>query len=222
LKKVLEIFITFSAILRFEASAQQLEKPAVFFDLGNVIVNTSNWKDVHYFESALQILSELEHAGISSNLIANIPDSFGSSCEAKFERLKGFMEEVWRPGAQPFDWNQFDSVYVPPSDDLSKPHPYLFVGAASHICPRPMLFLGEDLEEVRTAEELGIGAFPVGTGPQPMFPSVAEIQNLARTMQADCDFIRIWHQIQVAIGFHGCLMKSPAAHAIERSPGILR
>jgi hypothetical protein len=186
---------------------QPPQQPVVFFDLGNVIVDTKNWKDVHYFDSSLQMLAELKAAGISANLIANIPDSFGATCDAKFERLKSFMIEVWRPGAEAFDWSRFDSVYVPPSNDLSKPHPYLFVAAASQTCPHPMLFVGEDVTQVNSAAQLGIGSFSVGTGLEPIFPSVDQIWMLSRSMQPDCDFNKVWNQINVSQGFHGCMMK---------------
>jgi hypothetical protein len=208
MKQISILVISAAAMLGFKAYSQQLNQPVVFFDLGNVIVDTKNWKDVHYFDSSLQFLSELKDAGISTNLIANIPDSFGATCEAKFERLKAFMTEVWRPGAAPFDWDQFDSVYVPPSNQLGKPHPYLFVGAASHICPQPMLFIGEDLTQVNSAAELGIGSFSVGTETQPLFPSIERVNLLSRSMRPDCDFNEIWTQINVAQGFHGCVMRS--------------
>jgi hypothetical protein len=202
---LLTVTIPQIASAKIEKRSQQ--KPVIFFDLGNVIVDTSNWKDVHYYESTAVMLQDLKEEKVSAGLIINIPESWGATCEEKFARTQQFITEVWRPDAAPFRWEDFQFVLLPPSDALRKPHPYLFLSAMSQVCPRPLLFVGEDIAQVNAAAQLGIGSSHVGNEGDPEFPTAAEMKNLATAPHPfDCDFAALWQEHEVEGGFQGCFI----------------
>jgi len=194
------------------ASANKIQKntstePIIFFDLGNVIVDTSNWKDVHYYASTEVTLKEMKDEKLAAGLIINIPESWGATCEAKFARTQQFMKEVWRPEAAPFRWEDFKFVLLPPSDALRKPHPYLFLSAMSQVCPQPLLFVGEDVAQVNAAAQLGIGSTHVGNEGDPEFPTAAAMKEMATAPHpTGCDFTLLWEQYEVVGGFQGCFL----------------
>lgn len=133
----------------------------IFMDLGGVILNTDDWKNVHYYPDIHSHTHELKKLGIKIGLIVNIPESFGLTCLDKFTQLQSFVADVLKD-TQPFDWTFYDRIVLPPNDELRKPHPYTFLVAAREACPARFAYEGEDKEEIKTAHGLGIATYTVG------------------------------------------------------------
>jgi len=166
-------FIKSVVILGFIASPSNLfaadnksesTKPDIYFDLGNVIVDTSDWSQVDYVPNSKEYVTDLKSKGYKVKMLINFVDKLGertfTSCEDKFSGLVSFLDSKWT-GEESFNWSQFDLVMLPHSDAKRKPNPNMFVNALASSCPRPVLFQGDDDEELATAEFLGLGTWKV-------------------------------------------------------------
>lgn len=122
----------------------------VYFDLGNTLVDTSDWNHLKYMEGARGYLLELKRAGFHLGLISNIPEAWGTTQEAKLARLEAEISKTWSE-AQAFAWADFEDILLPPRDLDRKPAPYLYAQAMSLHSGCPIAFEGDDAIEVRAA-----------------------------------------------------------------------
>jgi histidinol phosphatase-like enzyme len=145
------------------------ERPWIFFDLGDVLVDTRDWDNLRYNDGARDYVLELRRLGFTLGLIVNIPESWGADQAEKLARLQSEIAETWRE-PEPFVWSAFDAVLLPPNDSLRKPAPYLFEQArsiAGAACTP--LFQGENAAEVTAAEHVGMTAYHVGVAGRSFF-----------------------------------------------------
>ena len=120
----------------------------VFFDMGDVLVDTEQPKRLHYVKGAEAFLNSLRSHGYKIGLLINIPQHFGKTCDEKFKKLKHVLETTWTDKSS-LKWGLFDRIFLPPNNEYRKPHPLLFLQAMSISCPASIVFFGEDLSEVK-------------------------------------------------------------------------
>ncbi len=171
----------------------------VFFDLGNVIVDTRDWSHVHYATGARDYLQHLRQQNYRIGLIVNIPENFGSSCQTRFTALQAFLRKVWQDETE-FDWSLADMVILPPSDALAKPHGYMFLSALEVACPGRALFQGEEAIELLAAESLGYATYRVDIASSAPFLPFSEIEQHVtanyHTEHPDrCDYVPSLRQV---------------------------
>lgn len=146
----------------FAKAAQK--KPVMYFDIGNIIIDTRDWKDVKYMPGAKEYIESLKERGYETNLLVNFVDKLKrekyANCEQKFSGVARFIKALWK-GAEPFDWTPYERIILPPTDAQRKPRPYMFIDALKTSCPSSILYLGESPEEIKTADFLGLATFQV-------------------------------------------------------------
>lgn len=175
-----------------EASAQADEVDEgegwVFMDLGEVLVTGNPTDGYTYVEGAFDFLRDLRAAGYKTALITNIPESWGSTCGAKFQNLRQFLASHLNEPI-PMDWSVFDKVLLPPYDRYRKPASYLFVQALAQACPTRALYLGESQDELDIAKAWGFATRSMTAAGEvaanSVLPTVVEIEAL---MMSDFNF----------------------------------
>lgn len=140
----------------------------VFFDLGNTLINTSDWDHLRYLSEAKAYLHRLKSAGYQLGMITNIPESWGLTEAEKIATLQAEINRTW---AEPeaFDWALFDVILVPPSDQLRKPAPYLFNKGRTLAEDCSAVYQGEDPREIDAARAAGMDGYLVGGTPGEFF-----------------------------------------------------
>lgn len=133
-------------------------KKWIFFDLGNTIINTQEI-EFNYFPDAKDHLIKLKHEGYTLGLISNIPESFGETYEQKLKTLKDYISTKWDISNDSFDWSVFDEILLPLSNKELKPNRILFDRASVIAQNCPILYVSENLAEVRAATELGLASY---------------------------------------------------------------
>jgi hypothetical protein len=155
-------------------------KVQMFFDLGNVIVDTSDWNNVHYLPDAKEYLGDLKTKGYGNHLLVNFVDRLGTevyhNCEEKFAGVVRFLNSKWHDTV-PFDWTQYDSIILPATDALRKPRPNMYINALASSCPAPVFFQSEDEKEILTARFMGIAHWRTNLSQGVSVIPEAEIQN---------------------------------------------
>ena len=68
--------------------------------------------------------------------------------------LKSYVENRWVDSI-PFNWDIFENVILPKNDSERKPAPFMFQEAISVAPACPLVFMGETLEEIVAANDLG-------------------------------------------------------------------
>ncbi len=135
-------------------------KPVLYFDLGNVVVDTRDWNNVRYVPGAHDYLNDLRIKGYRTNLMVNFVDKLGNesykNCEEKFAGVVRFLRSKWKDSI-PFAWEQYDGIILPQTDQHRKPRPNMFVNALASSCPAPVLYQTEDDKEVTASRFLGLG-----------------------------------------------------------------
>ena len=87
----------------------------VYFDLGEVIVTGNPTDGYTFVPGAIDFLKALRAQGKKTAALTNIPEAWGTTCGAKFAKLKDFLgSRLHEPS--PFDWSLFDAVLLPPYD----------------------------------------------------------------------------------------------------------
>ena len=141
----------------------------MFFDIGNTIIDTSQWDHLKHMPGARDYMTALKAAGFHLGAITNVPESWGQTYEEKFATLRAEIAKTWiEPEA--FAWSDFDAVLLPPRDLDRKPAPYLFneARALAHDCKAA--FQGEDIREVNAALAAGFDRSDlVGSDPSAFF-----------------------------------------------------
>jgi len=150
------------------AQSASCNRPWIFFDLGDVLVDTHDWDNLSYKPGALAYVRSLRIRGYKLGLIVNIPESWGANQPEKLARLQTEIATPWREPLA-FPWRSFEVVLLPPSDALRKPDPYLFEQARLRAGDCPAVFQGENSDEVLTAERVGLIPYLVGAADRPFF-----------------------------------------------------
>lgn len=151
--------------------------PTIYFDLGDVLIDTHDTTQLKYVPGAELYLQTLLQGGYPVALIANIPETWGKTYEEKLQSLKNYVGKLWRE-PQSFPWQIFDRILLPPNDQLRKPHPFLFQQALSYPDLCQPFYQGEDPTEVNVAASLGMGTYLVPTTENPPRPKFAPLQIL--------------------------------------------
>ncbi len=169
------------------ALASQCERPYIFFDLGNTLVDTKTYdfKKVVYMPGAYDYLRELKSHGYPLGLIVNIPESWGTTHEEKMTALQNFIANLW-VDSNPMRWDIFDAgVLIPMNNSERKPAAALFESAASiaasHGCPA--IYEGEELAEMAPAKAAGLKPFLAGDQGRSFFLPVERIDEYARHLR---------------------------------------
>jgi len=139
----------------------EIEKPWIFFDLGNTLIDQKREKKkLFYMPGALGYLKDLKKLGYRIGVISNIPEKFGTNYTNKLKSLKHYVSKNWKD-SESFDWNVFDKIILPLNDRERKPAPTLFSRAISVAGNCPLLFMSENPLEVKAASDLGFSTFQV-------------------------------------------------------------
>ncbi|MBI3558562.1 MAG: hypothetical protein HY074_20015 [Deltaproteobacteria bacterium] len=163
------------------------DKPYIFFDLGNTLVDTKTYdfEKIMYMPGAYNYLRELKSHGYPLGMIVNIPESWGARREEKMAALKKFIADKWTDSA-PMAWELFDAgILIPMKDAQRKPAAVLFEAAAS-IAARagcPAIYEGEEIQEMAPAKAAGMKPYLAGSEANTFFLSVERIDEYARHLR---------------------------------------
>lgn len=162
-----------SLIFSVATAQASCDRPWIFFDLGDVLIDTRDWSRLRHEAGAAEYLSALHTAGFKLGIITNVPESWGSAPAAKLSRLQEEIAATWVEDA-PFRWGWFEAILTPPDDARQKPHPYLFDQARALAGDCPALYQGENDAEVEAAKRQGLETHHVGSTPgHPEFKKIA-------------------------------------------------
>lgn len=164
-----------STVLALPTSREN--RPMIYLDLGNVLIDTNDPTQLRYVPGAELYLQTLLRSGYPLALITNIPEAWGKTYEEKLQALKNYVLKLWRE-PQAFPWQIFDRILLPPTDQLRKPHPYLFQQALSYPDFCQPFYQGEDPTEVNVAASLGMGSYLIPVEPNSPRPKFAPLQIL--------------------------------------------
>lgn len=151
-------FAIISLIIPFTHSIECNNRPWIYFDLGNTVIDTRDPQNFDYFEGGEEYVNELLSSGYNLGVISNIPESWGETYGEKLLTLKSFIAGRWG-GAQPFNWDAFSKIIIPMNNEERKPNPILFERAMVHSENCPIVYMSENLAEVEAATALGIAGY---------------------------------------------------------------
>ncbi|MEV6601760.1 hypothetical protein AB0M36_33630 [Actinoplanes sp. NPDC051346] len=138
------------------------QRPVVYFDLGNVLIDTSDWSNVRYEAGALSYLRDLRSRGITMGLIINIPETWGTTQEEKLATMKQYIADRWVE-PRPFVWSYFEGhIVLPRTDAERKPAPVMFERALAEASPCVPYYQGEVATELTAAAQVGLRTYQVG------------------------------------------------------------
>ncbi|GGQ68200.1 HAD family hydrolase [Couchioplanes azureus] len=137
-------------------------RPVVYFDLGNVLIDTSDWSHVRYEPGALSYLRDLRSRGVALGLIINIPEAWGATQEEKLATMQQYIADRWAE-PRPFVWSYFEGrIVLPRTDAERKPAPALFERALAESAPCVPYYQGEVAAELTAAAQVGLRTYQVG------------------------------------------------------------
>jgi len=169
IRSLLAAVVVLSVFTAYPSAAQTHgPKPVIYFDLGQVLINTTDFNRLQYIDGAYRYLGQLRRLGFRVSLITNVPDKWGANQNLKIETLKATVAKGWQD-PRPFHWTQFEKIHVPLNDLYRKPHPAMFLEALrdGHDC-QP-IYMGEELVEIQAAERVGFRGYLVGRPGAPKF-----------------------------------------------------
>ena len=160
MKKILmTVFLSMVAIVPRSYSKiqnkMQDKSPWVYFDLGDTVISTKDFKHLHYFKGAREYMDELKRQGYKIGIITNIPETWGMDYDQKLQTLKKFIHDGWDED-RPFDWSVYDEVILPLSNNEMKPALTLFLKAMNRAATCPSAYIGESPKEIVAAESVGM------------------------------------------------------------------
>ncbi len=129
-------------------------RPWIYFDLGDTVISTKDMKHLKYFRGAKDYIIGLKDKGYKVGLITNIPETFGSDYQEKFETLKKVIHDGW-DDSENFDWEVFDAVFLPLKNNEMKPASHLFQKALNETQGCPAMYLSESENEIKAANTHG-------------------------------------------------------------------
>lgn len=155
--------ILFSFVILFSITGWSTQKKKAFmwFDLGNVIVDTrKGLKQIKYMPGALKYLQDLRQKGYLIGIITNIPEKLGQpgNYESKLKTVEQLIRKGWIDSKTTFSFSDYDEVLLPLYDQERKPAPLLFEKAQelSTNLKTKSFFQGETFQEVVAAREVGM------------------------------------------------------------------
>lgn len=171
----LQASLGFGFVSEQNEEATKCDHALIFFDLGETLVDTKtnedpvthDYKKIYYFKKTTEYLKSLQKKGHKLGMIINVPETWGVDNAAKFAKLKDFVKASWNDPKNPeFRWNDFEPsmILLPPDDAHRKgKSPYLFELAKKFgdKSDCPVVFQGEEENEVDTAADVGMEAFLV-------------------------------------------------------------
>ena len=80
---------------------------------------------------------------------------------------------------EPFPWEIFQAVLLPPKDEFRKPNRYLFDEAAQRSAPGSYVYEGEDAAEISAALSYGVHAYQIWVGGKASFLPESEMDRFA-------------------------------------------
>lgn len=163
------------------------DKPIIFFDLGQTIVDTDTYdfKKVFYMPKGFEYIRELKRRGYHLGLIVNIPEQWGSTRPEKIATLRKFVDDLWTD-PNPMAWGAFDlGILVPMNDGERKPAPVLFEQAAAiaRSAGCPAIYECENRDELAAARRAGLKPYQVGSLPSFYLP-IEKIEDWARHIKS--------------------------------------
>lgn len=160
-------------------------RPWIFFDLGDTILNTEDKSKMEFYPGALTYLNNLKEQGYLIGVITNIPEKFGKNYDEKVTTLKKYVSSKWT-GKEKLNWDIFDKVIIPMSDAERKPALKLFNQARALSGNCPTIFMGENQKEVEAAASLGINTFQVGQKDRSFYLPKGSVDSLMDTKHSTC------------------------------------
>ncbi|MGZ3768732.1 MAG: HAD family hydrolase [Bdellovibrio sp.] len=159
------------ASAQFNKLKKNVEKASwIYFDLGDTVIDTKDMKHLHYLNGAREYLEDLKRNGFKVGLITNIPETWGTDYQEKFQTLKKMISDGWSE-ASPFDWTVFDEVILPLKNEEMKPKPTMYMKAINRAEGCPCAFVGENSKEVEAANSFGMaGKLFVANDPELYIP----------------------------------------------------
>ena len=177
---LLALLISTQSVL---AAPMKCEMPWLFFDLGNTIVDTADWNNLHYIQGAREYLETVHKSGYRIAILANVPEAWGRDDRAKLKKLKEVMKAAWKDSHE-IPWEYFSGIYFNPRDLERKPKPYLFEKARLLAWPCPAIYQSEAADEVASAKNSGLRGYVIGLPGQPTFLPVASIPSTVEQVHA--------------------------------------
>ena len=119
----LSVLISASAAQAASAPGRELvkcDKPVMYFDLGDVLIDTHDWDNLRYMPDAHKYVENLKQDGYTLGLIVNIPAEWGKTDAQRMKALKDFVAKTWKE-KEPFAWDLFSKIYVPQTNAERKP-----------------------------------------------------------------------------------------------------
>jgi FMN phosphatase YigB (HAD superfamily) len=147
----------------------------VYFDLGNTVINVKDKKSFKYFEGSREYITQLKEFGFKIGVISNIPESFGPDYETKLKTLKQYISSRWSEEER-FDWDIFDNIYLPLSNDELKPAPILYQRALGDNGNTKSLFISETPKEVEAAQNLGFAGHVFHDDAHDLYIPIEEVE----------------------------------------------
>lgn len=164
---------------------------AIFFDLGDTLVNTTGGTPYPLFPTAQATIDALQTRGLTLGLITNVPAGWD---RADLEALL----------LQPTFLDEFDILVLSSEAPAPKPNPAIYTHAYDQLAlPRPVVaataFVGETIGEIANAiENPNLGARAIGmTGihlsnapPNPFADvTIAALADVLAVESAPCSFL---------------------------------
>lgn len=168
------LLLSLLTVGRASAGPLACETPWLFFDLGNTLIDTTDWSNLHYVSGAREYLEAAHHSGYRIAILANVPEGWGRDDRAKLKKLKEMLKTAWKD-THAIPWNWFSGVYFNPRDQERKPKPYLFEKAHHLAWPCPAIYQSEAADEVESAKRSGLRGYVIGMPGQPAFLPIAQI-----------------------------------------------
>lgn len=164
---------------------------AIFFDLGNTLVDQTNPAPYPLFPTAQATIDALQARGLTLGLITNVPAGWD----------RGDVEALL---VQPEFLDEFDVLVLSSEAPAAKPDPAIYTHAYDQLAlPRPVVaataFVGETIGEIGNAvENPTLGSRAIGmTGihlsnapPNPIADfTIAALENVLAVESAPCSFL---------------------------------
>ncbi len=158
----------------FRAHAESLTAPGcdagwIYFDLGNTLIDTTDWDHLKYFPETQAYLAQALKLGFHLGLITNVPEAWGKDAAEKIARLKTEVQMGFKEPGTGFDWTPFEEIFVPLNDSERKPAPILFERALAAHPTCPHSYEGDEADQCAVADHVGLESYQVNMPATPEF-----------------------------------------------------
>jgi hypothetical protein len=193
---------SFGCLSALPAVAAECPRPWILFDTGQTLVATPpDYKNMRNMPGMEDYIKALGEENYLLGLVINVPEDWGSEIPVQDPIAKRviytqqFFQEGWMPKAAVFPWDPFGKfegkgstrefkgrVFFPMKDAERKPAicPSCVLNVALNAAKKAgcaAIFEGEDAEEMKAAEEVGLIPFQVGnTDPSQFYLAPEKIE----------------------------------------------